>query len=174
MADLNKISVDDIDVKGKRVLVRCDFNVPLKDGEITNDNRIQAALPTIQKLISDGGKLILCSHLGKPKNGPEAKFSLAPVAVRLAEVLAPVKVTFADDDSVVGENARKAVAEMAEGDVVLLQNTRFRGSEETKNGEEFSRELASLADVFVMDAFGVIRNDAGSRGSRKAKNGFLF
>ena len=156
MAGLNKVTVDDINVKGKKVLVRCDFNVPLKDGVITNDNRIQAALPTIKKLIADGGKVVLCSHLGKPKNGPEEKFSLAPVAARLAEVLSPAKVTFANDDTVVGENAKKAVAEMADGDVVLLQNTRFRGSEETKNGEEFSKELAELVDgqVFVMDAFG--------------------
>lgn len=156
MAGLNKVTVDDINVKGKKVLVRCDFNVPLKDGVITNDNRIQAALPTIKKLIADSGKVVLCSHLGKPKNGPEEKFSLAPVAARLAEVLAPAKVTFANDDTVVGENAKKAVAEMADGDVVLLQNTRFRGSEETKNGEEFSKELAELVDgqVFVMDAFG--------------------
>ena len=149
---LNKVTVDDINVKGKRVLVRVDFNVPLKDGVITNDNRITAALPTIKKLISDGGKVILCSHLGKPKNGPEAKFSLAPVAVRLSELLGQ-KVVFADDDEVVGENAKKAVAEMEDGDVVLLQNTRFR-KEETKNLEPFSSELASLADVFVMDAFG--------------------
>ena len=156
MAGLNKVTVDDINVKGKKVLVRCDFNVPLKDGVITNDNRIQAALPTIKKLITDGGKVVLCSHLGKPKNGPEEKFSLAPVAARLAEVLAPAKVTFANDDTVTGENAKKAVAEMNEGDVVLLQNTRFRGAEETKNGEEFSKELADLVDgeVFVMDAFG--------------------
>ena len=156
MAGLNKVTVDDINVKGKKVLVRCDFNVPLKDGVITNDNRIQAALPTIKNLIADSGKVVLCSHLGKPKNGPEEKFSLAPVAARLAEVLAPAKVTFANDDTVVGENAKKAVAEMADGDVVLLQNTRFRGSEETKNGEEFSKELAELVDgqVFVMDAFG--------------------
>ncbi len=156
MAGLNKVTVDDINVKGKKVLVRCDFNVPLKDGVITNDNRIQAALPTIKKLIADGGKVVLCSHLGKPKNGPEEKFSLAPVAVRLAEVLAPAKVTFANDDTVTGENAKKAVAEMNEGDVVLLQNTRFRGAEETKNGEDFSKELAELVDgeVFVMDAFG--------------------
>ena len=156
MAGLNKVTVDDINVKGKKVLVRCDFNVPLKDGVITNDNRIQAALPTIKKLIADGGKVVLWSHLGKPKNGPEEKFSLAPVAVRLAEVLAPAKVTFANDDTVTGENAKKAVAEMNEGDVVLLQNTRFRGAEETKNGEEFSKELADLVDgeVFVMDAFG--------------------
>ena len=149
---LNKVSVDDINVKGKKVLVRCDFNVPLKDGVITNDNRITAALPTIKKLIADGGKVILCSHLGKPKNGPEEKFSLAPVAVRLSELLGQ-NVVFANDDEVVGENAKKAVAEMKDGDVVLLQNTRFR-KEETKNLEPFSSELASLADVFVMDAFG--------------------
>ena len=123
--NLNKVTVDDINVKGKRVLVRVDFNVPLKDGVITNDNRITAALPTIKKLIADGGKVILCSHLGKPKNGPEAKFSLAPVAVRLSELLGK-EVIFADDDEVVGENAKKAVAEMKDGDVVLLQNTRFR------------------------------------------------
>lgn len=150
--NLNKVTVDDINVAGKKVLVRCDFNVPLKDGVITNDNRITAALPTIKKLINDGGKVILCSHLGKPKNGPESKFSLAPVAVRLSELLGK-EVVFADDDTVVGENAKKAVAEMKDGDVVLLQNTRFR-KEETKNLEPFSSELASLADVFVMDAFG--------------------
>jgi phosphoglycerate kinase len=154
MAGLNKVTVDDIQVKGKKVLVRCDFNVPLKDGVITNDNRIQAALPTIKKLLADGGKVILCSHLGKPKNGPEDKFSLAPVAKRLAEVLPGTKVTFAKDDTVVGENAKKAIAEMNDGEVVLLENTRFRGADETKNGEEFSKELASIADVFVMDAFG--------------------
>ncbi len=156
MAGLNKVTVEDINVKGKKVLVRCDFNVPLKDGVITNDNRIQAALPTIKNLIADGGKVVLCSHLGKPKNGPEEKFSLAPVAARLAEVLAPTKVTFANDDTVVGENAKAAVAAMADGEVVLLQNTRFRGAEETKNGEAFSKELADLVDdeVFVMDAFG--------------------
>ena len=156
MAELNKVTVDDINVKGKKVLVRCDFNVPLKDGVITNDNRIQAALPTIKKLISDGGKVVLCSHLGKPKNGPEAKFSLAPVAKRLEEVLPGTKVTFAADDTVVGDNAKKAVAEMADGDVVLLENTRFRGADETKNGEGFSKELADLVDgqVFEMDAFG--------------------
>ena len=156
MAELNKVTVDDINVKGKKVLVRCDFNVPLKDGVITNDNRIQAALPTIKKLISDGGKVVLCSHLGKPKNGPEAKFSLAPVAKRLEEVLPGTKVTFAADETVVGDNAKKAVAEMADGDVVLLENTRFRGADETKNGEGFSKELADLVDgqVFVMDAFG--------------------
>ena len=140
---LNKVTVDDINVKGKKVLVRVDFNVPLKDGVITNDNRITAALPTIKKLIADGGKVILCSHLGKPKNGPEEKFSLAPVAVRLAELLGQ-DVVFANDDEVVGENAKKAVAEMKDGDVVLLQNTRFR-KEETKNLEPFSSELASLA-----------------------------
>ena len=152
MASLNKVSVDDINVKGKKVLVRCDFNVPLKEGVITNDNRITAALPTLKKLINDGGRLILCSHLGKPKNGPEEKFSLAPVAVRLSELLGQ-NVVFANDDEVVGENAKKAVNEMKDGDVVLLQNTRFR-KEETKNIENFSQELASLAEVFVMDAFG--------------------
>ena len=155
MAGLNKVSVDDINVKGKHVLVRCDFNVPLKDGVITNDNRIQAALPTIKKLVADGGKVVLCSHLGKPKNGPEDKFSLAPVAKRLAE-LVDTKVIFAKDDNVVGENAKKAVAEMKDGEIVLLENTRFRGAEETKNGEAFSKELADLVndEVFVMDAFG--------------------
>ena len=147
-----KKTVDDIQVKGKRVLVRCDFNVPMKDGRITNDKRIVAALPTIQKLIKDGGKVILCSHLGKPKNGPEEKFSLAPVAVRLSELLGQ-KVVFANDDNVVGENAKAAVAAMQDGDVVLLQNTRFR-KEETKNEETFSKELASLADAYVDDAFG--------------------
>jgi phosphoglycerate kinase len=152
MAGLNKVSVDDINVKGKRVLCRVDFNVPLKDGVITNDNRIVAALPTIKKLIADGGKVILCSHLGKPKNGPEDKFSLAPCAVRLSELLGKA-VKFAKDDEVVGENARAAVAAMADGDVILLENTRFR-KEETKNIESFSKDLASIADVFVMDAFG--------------------
>lgn len=147
-----KKTIDDIQVSGKRVLVRCDFNVPMKDGKITNDKRIVAALPTIEKLIKDGGKVILCSHLGKPKNGPEAKFSLAPVAVRLSELLGKT-VVFADDDNVVGENAKAAVAAMKDGDVVLLQNTRFR-KEETKNIEEFSKELASLADCYVDDAFG--------------------
>ena len=129
--------------------------MPLKDGVITNDNRIQAALPTINKLIENGAKVVLCSHLGKPKNGPEAKFSLAPAAVRLAE-LVNAKVVFAADDTVVGENAKKAVAEMNDGEIVVLENTRFRGSEETKNGEDFSKELADLVDgeVFVMDAFG--------------------
>ena len=134
MAGLNKVTVDDINVKGKKVLVRVDFNVPLKDGVITNDNRITAALPTIKKLVADGGKVVLCSHLGKPKNGPEAKFSLAPAAARLAELLPETKVTFAADDTVVGDNAKKAVAEMADGDIVVLENTRFRGAEETKNG----------------------------------------
>ena len=152
MVTLNKVSVEDIDVKGKRVLVRCDFNVPLKDGVITNDNRITAALPTIKKLIENGGKVILCSHLGKPKNGPEEKFSLAPVAVRLSELLGK-EVVFANDDEVVGENAKAAVAAMNDGDVVLLQNTRFR-AEETKNIDTFSKDLASLADAYVMDAFG--------------------
>ncbi|SDB22277.1 phosphoglycerate kinase [Ruminococcaceae bacterium FB2012] len=155
MAGLNKVSVDDINVKGKKVLVRVDFNVPLKDGVITNDNRITAALPTINKLVADGGKVVLCSHLGKPKNGPEDKFSLAPAAARLAELVS-AKVTFAKDDTVVGDNAKKAVAEMGEGEIVVLENTRFRGAEETKNGEAFAKELADLVDgeVFVMDAFG--------------------
>ena len=155
MAGLNKVSVDDISVKGKKVLVRCDFNVPLKDGVITNDNRITAALPTIKKLIADGGKVVLCSHLGKPKNGPEDKFSLAPVAERLAQ-LVDTNVIFAKDDTVVGDNAKKAVGSMKDGEIVLLENTRFRGNDETKNGEEFSKELADLVDdqVFVMDAFG--------------------
>ena len=149
---LGKKTIDDENYAGKRVLVRCDFNVPMKDGVITNDNRINAALPTIKKLINDGAKVILCSHLGKPKNGPEAKFSLAPVAVRLSEKLGQ-PVTFADDDTVVGENAKAAVATMGNGDVVLLQNTRFR-KEETKNEPAFSEELASLADAYVDDAFG--------------------
>ena len=158
MAGLNKVSVDDLQAKGKKILVRCDFNVPMKDGEITNDNRITAALPTIKKLLADGGKLVLCSHLGKPKNGPEAKFSLAPVAKRLAELLPGTKVTFAADDTVVGEHAKAAVAAMGEGEIVLLENTRFRGAEETKEEkyDGFSKELADLVDgqVFVMDAFG--------------------
>lgn len=155
MAGLNKVSIDDISVNGKKVLVRVDFNVPLKDGVITNDNRIQAALPTIKKLIADGGKVVLCSHLGKPKNGPEAKFSLEPAAKRLGE-LVDAKVTFADDDTVTGETAKKSIAEMNNGEIVVLQNTRFRGAEETKNGEAFAKELADLVDneVFVMDAFG--------------------
>ena len=149
---LNKKSVDDINVKGKKVLVRCDFNVPLKDGKITDENRLVAALPTIKKLIADGGKVILCSHLGKPKGEPKPELSLAPVAVRLSELLGQ-DVTFAADDNVVGDNAKAAVAEMKDGDVVLLQNTRYR-AEETKNGEALSKDLASLCDVFVNDAFG--------------------
>ena len=149
---LNKKTVDDINVKGKRVLVRCDFNVPLKDGVITDENRLVQALPTIKKLIADGGRVVLCSHLGKPKEGADPKFSLAPVAARLTELLGQ-PVLFADDDEVVGENAKKAVEQMKDGDVVLLQNTRFR-KEETKNDEKFSRELASLCDVYVNDAFG--------------------
>ena len=152
MAFLNKKTVDDINVKGKRVLVRCDFNVPLKAGVITDENRIVAALPTIKKLIADGGKVILCSHLGKPKGEPKPELSLAPVAKRLSEHLGK-EVVFAADDNVVGENAKAAVAAMKDGDVVLLQNTRYR-AEETKNGEALSAELGSLADVFVNDAFG--------------------
>ena len=152
MAELNKKSVDDISVKGKRVLCRGDFNVPLKEGKITDENRLVAALPTIKKLISDGGKVILCSHLGKPKGEPKPELSLAPVAKRLSELLGQ-PVLFAKDDNVVGENAKKAVSEMKDGDVVLLENTRYR-AEETKNGEAFSKDLASLADVFVDDAFG--------------------
>ena len=149
---LGKKTVEELAVKGKRVLVRCDFNVPMKEGVITNDNRIVAALPTIQKLIDNGAKVILCSHLGKPKNGPEEKFSLAPVAVRLSELLGK-PVVFANDDEVVGANAKAAVAAMQDGDVVLLQNTRFR-KEETKNLPDFSKDLASLADAYVNDAFG--------------------
>lgn len=149
---LNKKSVDDINVKGQRVLVRCDFNVPLQDGKITDENRLVAALPTIKKLIADGGKVILCSHLGKPKGEPKPELSLAPVAVRLSELLGQ-EVKFAADATVVGENAKAAVAAMNDGDVILLENTRYR-AEETKNGEEFSKELASLCDVFVNDAFG--------------------
>ncbi len=152
MGLLNKKTVDDINAKGKKVLVRCDFNVPLKDGVITDENRITAALPTIKKLIADGAQVILCSHLGKVKNGPNEKESLAPVAKRLTEVLGQ-DVKFAADDVVVGENAKAAVAAMKDGDVVLLQNTRFR-PEETKNGEAFSKELASLCDIYVNDAFG--------------------
>ena len=149
---LNKKTVDDINVKGKRVLVRCDFNVPLKEGNITDDNRITAALPTINKLIADGGKVILCSHLGKPKGEAVPELSLKPVAKRLSELLGK-EVKFAADDNVVGPNAKTAVEAMNDGDVVLLENTRYR-AEETKNGEEFSKELASLCDVFVNDAFG--------------------
>ncbi len=152
MNALNKKTVDDINVKGKKVLVRCDFNVPLKNGVITDENRINAALPTIEKLIADGGKVILCSHLGKPKGEPKPELSLAPVAEALSQKLGK-KVIFAADDNVVGENAKAAVAEMNDGDVVLLQNTRYR-AEETKNGEAFSQELGSLAEIFVNDAFG--------------------
>ena len=150
----NKKTVDDLkDLKGKRVLVRCDFNVPLQDGKITDETRIVAALPTIKKLTGEGAKVILCSHLGKVKNGPNEGESLAPVAERLAEKLG-APVNFVSDYNVTGEAATKAVAEMKDGEVVLLQNTRFRGKEETKNGEEFSKELADLADDYVCDAFG--------------------
>ena len=149
---LNKKSVDDINVKGKRVLVRCDFNVPLQEGRITDENRLVAALPTIKKLIDDGGKVILCSHLGKPKGEPKPELSLAPVAKRLSELLGQ-DVVFAADPEVVGENAKAAVAAMKDGDVVLLENTRYR-KEETKNEDAFSKDLASLCDVFVNDAFG--------------------
>lgn len=152
MTALNKKTVDDIKVAGKRVLVRCDFNVPLKNGEITDENRIVAALPTIKKLINEGAKVILCSHLGKPKGEAKPELSLAPVAKRLSELLAN-EVVFAADDNVVGENAKAAIEKMQDGDVVLLQNTRYR-AEETKNGEAFSKELGSLADLFVNDAFG--------------------
>ena len=150
---LNKKSVDDFSAKGRRVLVRCDFNVPLKEGVITDDTRIKAALPTINKLVADGGKVILCSHLGKVKNGPNEGESLAPVAKALSEKLGK-EVKFVADYNVTGADATAAVAAMAEGDVILLQNTRFRGSEETKNGEEFSQELADLCDDYVCDAFG--------------------
>jgi phosphoglycerate kinase len=149
---LNKKSVDDINVKGKRVLVRCDFNVPLQEGKITDENRLVAALPTIKKLIADGGKVILCSHLGKPKGEPKPELSLAPVAARLTELLGQ-PVTFAADATVVGDNAKAAVAAMKDGDVVLLENTRYR-AEETKNVDAFSEDLASLCDIFVNDAFG--------------------
>ena len=149
---LNKKSIDDINVKGKRVLCRCDFNVPLKDGKITDENRLVAVLPTIKKLIADGGKVILCSHLGKPKGEPKPELSLAPVAARLSELLGQ-EVKFAADPEVVGPNAKAAVEAMKDGDVILLENTRYR-AEETKNGEAFSKDLASLCDVFVNDAFG--------------------
>jgi len=149
---LNKKSVDDINVAGKRVLCRCDFNVPLKDGVITDENRLVAALPTIKKLVKDGGKVILCSHLGKPKGEPKPELSLAPVAKRLSELLGQ-EVKFAADNNVVGPNAKAAVDAMKDGDVILLENTRYR-AEETKNGEAFSKDLASLCDVFVNDAFG--------------------
>lgn len=149
---LNKKSVDDINVKGLKVLVRCDFNVPLKDGVITDENRLVAALPTIQKLVKDGGRVILCSHLGKPKGEPKPELSLAPVANRLSELLGQ-EVKFAADPEVVGANAKAAVAAMKDGDIVLLENTRYR-AEETKNGEAFSKDLASLCEVYVNDAFG--------------------
>ena len=149
---LNKVSVDDINVKGKRVLCRCDFNVPLKEGKITDENRLVAALPTIKKLIADGGKVILCSHLGKPKGEPKPELSLAPVAKRLSELLGQ-EVKFAADPEVVGPNAKAAVEAMKDGEVILLENTRYR-AEETKNGEAFSKDLASLCDIFVNDAFG--------------------
>ena len=149
---LNKKSVDDINVKGLRVLCRCDFNVPLKDGKITDENRLVAALPTIKKLVADGGKVILCSHLGKPKGEPKPELSLAPAAVRLSELLGQ-EVKFAADNEVVGPNARAAVEAMKDGDIILLENTRYR-AEETKNGEAFSKDLASICDVFVNDAFG--------------------
>ena len=149
---LNKKSVDDINVKGLRVLCRCDFNVPLKEGKITDENRLVAALPTIKKLVADGGKVILCSHLGKPKGEPKPELSLAPVAARLTELLGQ-EVKFAADNEVVGPNAKAAVEAMKDGDIILLENTRYR-AEETKNGEGFSKDLASLCDVFVNDAFG--------------------
>ena len=152
MAKLNKKTVDDIEVKGKRVLVRCDFNVPMKDGKISDDNRIVAALPTIKKLMDNGGRVILCSHLGKPKGAYKPELTLAPVAVRLSELLGK-EVKFAADEEVVGANAKAAVAAMQDGDAVLLENTRFRPEEE-KNGEAFSKELASLCDIYVNDAFG--------------------
>ena len=149
---LNKKSVDDINVKGLRVLCRCDFNVPLKEGKITDENRLVAALSTIKKLVADGGKVILCSHLGKPKGEPKPELSLAPVAARLTELLGQ-EVKFAADNEVVGPNAKAAVEAMKDGDIILLENTRYR-AEETKNGEAFSKDLASLCDVFVNDAFG--------------------
>ncbi len=149
---LNKKSVDDIQVQGKKVLVRCDFNVPLKDGKITDENRLVAALPTIQKLVKDGGRLILCSHLGKPKGKPLPEMTLAPVAERMTKLLGQ-EVKFVPNDRVIGENVKKAVDEMKDGEVILLENTRYR-EEETKNGEDFSKELASICDVFVNDAFG--------------------
>jgi len=152
MSKLTKKNVNDLNVKGRRVLVRCDFNVPIRDGKITNDKRIVAALPTINKLIENGAKVILCSHLGKPKNGPEDKFSLGLVGGRLSELLGR-NVIFAKDDTVIGDNARKYINEMQDGDIILLENTRFR-AEETKNGEAFSRELAEICDDYVNDAFG--------------------
>lgn len=152
MDALNKKTIEDIDVKGKRVLARCDFNVPLKDGEITNDKRIVAALPTIKYLMENGAKVILCSHLGRPKGEYKPEFSLAPVAKKLSEYLG-VEVKLAEDENVVGENAKAMAAELKDGEVMLLENVRYR-KEETKNEENFSKELASLADIFVNDAFG--------------------
>lgn len=152
MNALNKKTIEDIDVAGKKVLVRCDFNVPLKDGEITNDKRIVAALPTIKYLVAQGAKVILCSHLGRPKGEYKPEFSLAPVAKRLTEYLGQ-DVKLAEDENVVGDNAKKMAAELKDGEVMLLENVRFR-KEETKNEENFSKELASLAEVFVNDAFG--------------------
>ena len=169
---LNKKSVDDINVKGQRVLVRCDFNVPLQDGKITDENRLVAALPTIKKLIADGGKVILCSHLGKPKGEPKPELSLAPVAVRLSELLGQ-EVKFAADPEVVGPNAKAAVAEMKDGDVVLLENTRYR-AEETKNEDKFSEDLASLCDVFVNDAFGTAHRAHCSNVVKTAVVGYLM
>ena len=173
---LNKKSVDDINVKGKKVLVRCDFNVPLIDGKITDENRLVAALPTIKKLISDGGKIILCSHLGKPKGQPVPELSLAPVAVRLSELLGQ-EVKFAADPEVVGANAKAAVANMKDGDVILLENTRYR-AEETKNQEPFTGQLASLGDVFVNDAFGTAHrahcSTAGIASYLPSVSGFLI
>ena len=152
MTMLNKKTIEDINVRGKKCLVRCDFNVPLKDGKITDENRLVGAMPTIKYLIENGAKVILCSHLGKPKGEPKPELSLAPVATRLSEMLGQ-EVVFAADANVVGENAKKAVAEMKDGDVVLLENTRYR-KEETENEEGYSKELASLAEIFVNDAFG--------------------
>ena len=152
MSMLNKKTIEDINVAGKKVLVRCDFNVPLQDGVITDENRLVGALPTIKYLIAQGAKVILCSHLGKPKGEPKPELSLAPVAKRLSEMLGQ-EVVFAADANVVGENAKAAVSNMKDGDVVLLENTRYR-KEETKNEENFSKELASLAEIFVNDAFG--------------------
>lgn len=152
MDALNKKTIEDIDVKGKRVLARCDFNVPLKDGEITNDKRIVAALPTIKYLMENGAKVILCSHLGRPKGEYKPEFSLAPVAKKLSEYLG-AEVKLAEDENVVGENAKAMAAELKDGEVMLLENVRYR-KEETKNEENFSKELASLADIFVNDAFG--------------------
>ena len=152
MEALNKKTIEDIEVQGKKVLVRCDFNVPLKDGEITNDKRIVAALPTIKYLIENGAKVILCSHLGRPKGEYKPEFSLVPVAKKLSEYLGK-EVKLAEDSEVVGENAKKIASELENGDVMLLENVRFR-AEETKNVEAFSKELASLAEIFVNDAFG--------------------